>query len=66
MLSLLASILQWTDDEREKAGLQRKASNFVSTGSSMWGRGKGKETELDKTDETEVRGLDNLHAFRTR
>lgn len=54
MLTLLASILQWSDDEREKAGLQKKGGNYASTGSSIWGRGKGKATELEKTDETEV------------
>lgn len=61
MLSLLASILQWTDDERENAGLQRKGGlspGSATTGSSLWGRasGKGKGPEqLEKTDETEVR-----------
>ena len=58
MLTLLASILQWNDDEREKAGLQRKGGNILSSaGSSIWGRatGKGKSSELEKTDETEVR-----------
>ena len=56
MLTLLASILQWNDDEREKAGLQRR-SNAQSIGASLWSRasGKGKAPELDKTDETEVR-----------
>ncbi|KAI0701044.1 hypothetical protein BC835DRAFT_1324653 [Cytidiella melzeri] len=53
MLSLIASILQWNDDEREKAGLQRK--NGASIASSLWSRasGKGKSTELEKTDQTE-------------
>ena len=61
MLQLLASILQWNDDEREKAGLQRKGGpspGTAATGSSIWGRatGKGKAPEqLEKTDETEVR-----------
>lgn len=55
MLSLLSSILQWNDDEREKAGLQRKG-NLQSAASSLWNRasGKGKAPELEKTDETEV------------
>ncbi|KAI0090433.1 hypothetical protein BDY19DRAFT_940146 [Irpex rosettiformis] len=53
MLSLLASILQWNDDEREKAGLQRKGGSSIA--SSLWNKatGKGKSPELDKTDETE-------------
>ncbi|PSR99309.1 hypothetical protein PHLCEN_2v4168 [Hermanssonia centrifuga] len=57
MLTLLSSILQWNDDEREKAGLQRKNGALPSTGSLIWGRssnaGKGKSPELEKTDETE-------------
>lgn len=53
MLSLLASILQWNDDEREKAGLQRKGGN-LSASTSLWGRSKSRATELEKTDETEV------------
>lgn len=57
MLNLLASVLSWTDAEREKAGLQRTGP----TSSSLWGRSsasgspKGKGAELDKSDETEVR-----------
>ncbi|KAI0346638.1 hypothetical protein BDW22DRAFT_1352796 [Trametopsis cervina] len=53
MLSLLSSILQWNDDEREKAGLQRR--NAPGIAASLWSRasGKGKATELEKTDETE-------------
>lgn len=56
MLSLLSSILQWNDDEREKAGLQRKGGILGSTAASLWGRatGKGSAPELEKTDETEV------------
>lgn len=51
MLSLLASVLSWTDAEREKAGLQRHGG----TAAAMWGKGnKGKSLELDRTDETEV------------
>lgn len=55
MLSLLASILQWNDDEREKAGLQHKGG-LLATGSSIWGRATGKtqSPELEKTDETEA------------
>ena len=57
MLTLLASILQWSDDEREKAGLQRKGGPAPATAPSLWSRasGKGKSPEqLEKTDETEV------------
>lgn len=61
MLSLLSSILQWNDDEREKAGLQRKGT-LQSTAASLWSRasGKGKAPELEKTDETEVRTLSTV------
>ena len=60
MLSLLASILSWSDSEREKAGLQRvnssdpdalHASSFLGRSSSTSGEG----AELGKSDETEVR-----------
>ncbi|PIL23079.1 hypothetical protein GSI_14387 [Ganoderma sinense ZZ0214-1] len=59
MLSLLSTILQWSDDEREKAGLQRSASSAQSpSGGSLWGRSATsspavKPVELQKTDETE-------------
>ncbi|KAH8103026.1 hypothetical protein BXZ70DRAFT_927733 [Cristinia sonorae] len=55
MLSLLASILSWNDDEREKAGLQRKGGVISSIGSSIWGRATSptKGPELEKGDETE-------------
>ncbi|KAI6124456.1 hypothetical protein EDD16DRAFT_1857568 [Pisolithus croceorrhizus] len=61
MLSLLATILSWTDTEREKAGLQRVQSNDVHPSPSLWSRSsnvfnsppKGKSIELEKTDETE-------------
>ncbi|CDO76463.1 hypothetical protein BN946_scf184600.g12 [Trametes cinnabarina] len=63
MLSLLATILQWNDDEREKAGLQRSSSSTLQSSStsslpSLFGRSsasspRGKPAELDKTDETE-------------
>ena len=60
MLSLLSTILQWSDDEREKAGLQRSASAPSPSGGSIWGRSATsspaiKPVELQKTDETEVR-----------
>ncbi|KAI1794366.1 hypothetical protein LXA43DRAFT_996757 [Ganoderma leucocontextum] len=38
MLSLLSTILQWTDDEREKAGLQRSGPSQSPSGGSLWGR----------------------------
>lgn len=59
MLTLLASILSWTDAEREKAGLQR-SSITASSGHSFWGRPSNigspsqKAVDLEKTDETEV------------
>lgn len=57
MLSLLATILSWTDPEREKAGLQR-AHSTVSPPSapSFWSRSSSssKSVDLEKTDETEV------------
>lgn len=64
MLTLLSSILQWDDDEREKAGLQRKGGS-VSPSSSVWGRAstKGKSTELEKTDETEVCFFPSLYRW---
>ncbi|KAJ7640888.1 hypothetical protein DFH06DRAFT_1000430 [Mycena polygramma] len=56
MLSLLASVLSWSDPEREKAGLQR-AQSSLSPPSSFWGRSSTstppKNAELEKTDETE-------------
>ncbi|GJJ14994.1 hypothetical protein Clacol_009264 [Clathrus columnatus] len=49
MLSLLSSVLSWTDAEREKAGLQRGG-----TTAAMIGKGnKGKSLELDRSEETE-------------
>ncbi|KIK68586.1 hypothetical protein GYMLUDRAFT_36044 [Collybiopsis luxurians FD-317 M1] len=59
MLSLLASILSWSDIEREKAGLQQShAPPSVSPSSSFWRRTSTssdgpKSSELQKTDETE-------------
>lgn len=58
MLQLLASILSWTDAEREKAGLQRAVPSASTP--SFWGRSlnvgspKKHNTELEKMDETEV------------
>lgn len=58
MLSLLASILSWNDQEREKAGLQRTNSAEATHGGSFWGRSSTSasrpNTELEKSDETEV------------
>ncbi|CCL98724.1 uncharacterized protein FIBRA_00729 [Fibroporia radiculosa] len=61
MLSLLATILSWSDEERERAGLQQKSGAIyaVSAVSSLFGRNatgspsRAKGLELDKTDETE-------------
>ncbi|KAJ7101864.1 hypothetical protein C8R43DRAFT_1244192 [Mycena crocata] len=57
MLSLLASVLSWTDPEREKAGLQRAHTGLAPPSSSFWGRSSTssapKSPELEKTDETE-------------
>ncbi|KAG2156857.1 uncharacterized protein EDB93DRAFT_1125997 [Suillus bovinus] len=50
MLTLLASILSWTDAEREKAGLQR-SSITASSGTSFWGLKR--TVDLERTDETE-------------
>ncbi|KAJ7598831.1 hypothetical protein C8J56DRAFT_769797 [Mycena floridula] len=58
MLSLLATILAWSDPEREKAGLQRAQPNVLSPSASFWTRSPAgspaaKSPELQKTDETE-------------
>lgn len=58
MLSLLATILSWTDDERERAGLQRKGgpAPAMSAVAGFFSRGSPTRTrnlELEKTDETE-------------
>lgn len=61
MLSLLASILSWNDQEREKAGLQRIHPSEGPQSSSFWGRSSNVTSpsrtnpELEKSDETEVR-----------
>lgn len=60
MLSLLATILSWNDDERERAGLQRKGGPVpapMSAVAGFFGRGsptRARNLELEKTDETEV------------
>lgn len=52
MLKVLSDILSWNESEREKAGLQR------SPASAGAARSPGRvNAELEKTDETEVRGL---------
>ncbi|KIM91289.1 hypothetical protein PILCRDRAFT_810544 [Piloderma croceum F 1598] len=57
MLQLLASVLSWTDAEREKAGLQRAQPTSATT--SFWGRPSNvgspqkSNPDLEKTDETE-------------
>ncbi|KAF8879649.1 hypothetical protein CPB84DRAFT_1793144 [Gymnopilus junonius] len=59
MLSLLASILSWNDQEREKAGLQRIHASGPTQSSSFWGRSSNASspskagTDLQQTDETE-------------
>ncbi|KAF9051851.1 hypothetical protein BJ165DRAFT_1413784 [Panaeolus papilionaceus] len=56
ILQLLASILSWSEQEREKAGLQRETPTSAKGG--FWGRSNSasspsKTTELEKSDETE-------------
>ncbi|KIY64656.1 hypothetical protein CYLTODRAFT_358100 [Cylindrobasidium torrendii FP15055 ss-10] len=56
MLTLLATILSWSDGEREKAGLQRSSGSAPSPSTSFWSRpslSASSSTELQKTDETE-------------
>ncbi|KAK0192595.1 hypothetical protein F5146DRAFT_1102471 [Armillaria mellea] len=58
ILSLMATVLSWTDPEREKAGLQRTSTSIPpSLSSSFWTRSSSgslsKNSELQKTDETE-------------
>jgi hypothetical protein len=53
MLGLLSSILSWSDDERARAGLQRRGANSASAANSP---ARPRALELEKTDETEVRG----------
>ncbi|EGO03918.1 hypothetical protein SERLA73DRAFT_102263 [Serpula lacrymans var. lacrymans S7.3] len=59
MLSLLSTVLSWSDAEREKAGLQRTTLQPSGT-TSFWGRPsnvgsptKSPGSDLEKTDETE-------------
>lgn len=60
MLGVLANILGWGENDREKAGLQRAGGgpSIITTG--MGGRkassslGGGKDLELERSDETEV------------
>ncbi|KAG6918604.1 hypothetical protein DXG01_013015 [Tephrocybe rancida] len=58
MLSLLATVLSWSDPEREKAGLQR-AHPSNAPAPSFWSRSSSaanspaKSADLEKTDETE-------------
>ena len=54
MLGLLASILSWSDEERVRAGLQRMGNNPASSAANSPARPR--PLELDRTDETEVRG----------
>jgi hypothetical protein len=60
MLGLLASILSWSDDERVRAGLQRLGNNGSAANSPV----RSRPMELEKTDETEVCGL-NSHVSGT-
>ncbi|KAF4618722.1 hypothetical protein D9613_009919 [Agrocybe pediades] len=59
MLSLLASILSWNDQEREKAGLQRIHPSEAPQTTSFWGRSSSASSpakatnDLEKSDETE-------------
>jgi len=58
ILTLLASILSWTDQEREKAGLQRSGLPDAPN-SSFWGRSptatSPTKSDQEKTEDTEVR-----------
>ncbi|KAF8178261.1 hypothetical protein BJ912DRAFT_900458 [Pholiota molesta] len=57
MLTLLASILSWSDQEREKAGLQRVNPSEPAHGGTFWGRSistsGARHAEVEKSDETE-------------
>ena len=69
ILSLLASILSWTDQEREKAGLQRSGNSESGNGNSstFWVRSSNATTptklDHEKPDETEVRSFIDLTNF---
>jgi hypothetical protein len=52
MLTLLGSILSWSEEERERAGLQRVNNHTSNDQKGVFWRGKS--SELEKTDETEV------------
>lgn len=59
MLSLLGTILSWSDSEREKAGLQRIHGASATQPSSFWSSRTSSlsptsSADLQKTDETEV------------
>jgi len=62
MLSLLGSILNWGEEEREKAGLQRAGSHMVNHHKSTVQAGSkgGNSPELEKIDETEVSDLQSV------
>ncbi|KAJ2936478.1 hypothetical protein H1R20_g616, partial [Candolleomyces eurysporus] len=62
MLNLLASVLGWTDQEKEKAGIQKAGGGLVTSPSTgFWGRSLSsgspapaiRSPEVDKSDETE-------------
>ena len=62
ILSLLASILSWTDQEREKAGLQRAGNSELGnpSPSTFWARSPNAITPTksnQEKDETEVRSV---------
>lgn len=52
MLSLLGSILGWTEDDREKAGLQRSVNSPRSTSGSSTPRPKGKSADDEKLEDS--------------
>jgi hypothetical protein len=66
ILSLLASILSWTDQDRERAGLQRSgiSESGHSNSSTFWTRSSPTtpiNPDQEKTDETEARFTPPLH-----
>lgn len=65
MLSLLGSVLNWGEEEREKAGLQRAGSHTANHHkSAVWTGGRGGDSpELEKTDETEVSDLQSVQVW---
>lgn len=70
MLQLIASILSWTDDQREKVGLQRASgalsgSSIISSGRGSSAKGharSGKGKAVDEGAENEVRRSSRLLA----